>query len=107
LTPLVFVAPVVFGVVPAVGKRVLGASVDEPAPMDEGAPEVGVAPVLLLGWDDAPRLNNGGLLAGVAEGVLLPRLPPPRLPNNVDFGVSCVPCVPDFAAPENRPAPED
>jgi hypothetical protein len=95
------VAPVVFGVVPAVGKRGLGASVDD------AAPEVGVAPVLLLGCDDAPRLNNGGLAAGVAEGVLLPRLPPPRLPNNVDFGVSCVPCVAGFAAPENRPAPED
>lgn len=48
-----------------------------------------------------PRLKVGGLLAGVAEGVA-----PPRFPNKDGFGVACVPCVPDWAAPPKRPGPD-
>jgi hypothetical protein len=51
-------------------------------------------------WGDAgvvPILKAGGLLAGVAEGVVLP-----MFPNKDVFGVTCVPW-PDWAAPPNRP----
>lgn len=47
-----------------------------------------------------PRLNVGGLLAGVAAGVVLP---PPN--KEVGFAVACVPDVPDAAPPPNKLEP--
>lgn len=80
------------------------------APVDTGVdlspPKLkGFAGVVAEGCDEAgcaeagvaPRLNAGGLLAGVEDGVVLP-----RLPNKDGFGVACVPCppdAPDWAAP--------
>jgi hypothetical protein len=45
-----------------------------------------------------PRLKAGGLLAGVAAGVVLPVL------NKDGFGVACVACAPDV--PDAAPVPK-
>jgi len=91
--------PGVFDPVFAGANMPLEASVAEAAGLSP--PELRVFAELLAGWDEVPRLKVGALLAGVAEGVVLP-----RLPNKDVFGVACVPCVPGGAAPGNRPAPE-
>lgn len=88
--------PEAFDPVVAEANMLLGASVVEAAGWTP--PELKGFAELLAGCDGAPRPKDGGLFAGVADGVVLP-----RLPNKEDFGVACVPCAPDCGAPENRP----
>ena len=92
---------------PAPAKRLLdgaaedaGAAMFPPKLKDGAAPAVGCDEVGCAA-DEVPRLNPPrGLLAGVEEGVVLPR------PPKSGFGGFCAPCVLDVAAwfpPPKRP----
>lgn len=51
-----------------------------------------------------PRLKVGGLLAGVAAGIVLPA--PPNKEGFAAACVACAPVVPDAAPPPNKLVPE-
>ena len=84
LNPPELPAPEAFGPVFADENMLLGASVLEAGGLS--APGVEAFVELLTGCAEVPRLKVGGLLAGVAEGVVLP-----RLPNKDVFVVAGVP----------------
>lgn len=90
LKPAELPPPAALDVVFADENRPLGASEADAA--DLSPPKPRRLEEVEPGCDAAgapPRLKVGALLAGVAEGVVLPRVP------NKDFDVACVPEVPD------------